>query len=63
MKFLKYLSYFMVIFFFMAGLFCIFSDTANEYLIGWRKYVMGAVFIAYGVLRGLRIQKQLNQIK
>lgn len=53
----------MVIFFFMAGLFCIFSDTANEYLIGWRKYVMGAVFIAYGVLRGLRIQKQLNQIK
>ncbi len=62
MQYLKYLSYFMVAFFFAAGLYCVFSETATVYLPEWRKYVMGAVFIAYGVIRGLRLKKQLTQV-
>lgn len=60
MAFLKYLSYFMVTFFVVAGVYCIASESAAQWLPGWRKYVMGAVFIAYGVARGLRIKKQMN---
>lgn len=61
MQFLRYLSYFMVVFFFVAGVYCIFSESVTEYLPGWRKYVMGVVFIAYGVIRGQRLKKQFTQ--
>ena len=47
----------MVAFFLAAGLFCVFSESAAQLLPGWRKYVMGAVLIAYGVARGARIRK------
>jgi hypothetical protein len=60
MKFLKYMSYFMVAFFLAAGLFCVFSESAAQLLPGWRKYVMGAVLIAYGVARGARIRKLIS---
>lgn len=63
MQFLKYLSYFMVLFFFVAGVYCIFSESVTEHLPGWRKYVMGVVLIAYGVLRGQRLKKQLTQTR
>jgi hypothetical protein len=61
MQFLKYMSYFMVGFFVLAGAFCAFSESSAQVLPGWRRYVMGAVLVAYGVIRGMRIRKnQLN---
>jgi hypothetical protein len=60
MNFLRYMSYFMVVMFFMAGLYCLFSESISEWLPGWRKYVMGAVLIAYGVARGARLRKQIT---
>jgi multisubunit Na+/H+ antiporter MnhC subunit len=61
MNFLRYMSYFMVTFFLVAGLYCIFSENLVEWLPGWRKYVMGAVLIAYGIARGSRIRNQMTQ--
>jgi hypothetical protein len=61
MQFLKYMSYFMVGFFVLAGAFCAFSESSSQLLPGWRRYVMGAILVAYGVIRGMRIRK--NQMK
>lgn len=60
MSVVTYLSYFMVVVLFALGLFFLFSPVASGWIEGNARYLMGAVFIAYGTLRLIRVRRQIR---
>lgn len=60
MNAVTYLSYFMIVVLFALGLYFSLSPTAVEWIPGNARYAMGAVFIAYGTIRYMRLRRQIK---